>query len=1031
MTAAIPVLKVLHIEDNPVDAIYVKEILAEAGARWELRHVRRLAEGLRLLSEQAYDGLLLDLDLIDSRGLETLDTVRRIFPAIPIVVLSGFLDETFGFRSLEKGTQDYLVKGRIDGGMLIRSMRYAIERKRTENALQESEARLKSLFRDAAIGMAMVSMEGEFLQVNPALCEYLGFSEKELVGKTVRDVTYVEDWQLTARKMEGLKAGESIDRFEKRYRHRNGSLLWAETRAVMVRDGEGRPSHFVSQLVDITARKTAELALRRSEARFRTLTERSTDLILIVDSRGGVQYKSLNVEHVLGFPEKVGAGENVAELVHPDDRAELDLLFMEGVEQPGAIRKGEVRLRHRSGAWRTMEAVARNLVGDPAIHGVVLNLRDITERKEAEAALKESEARFRFLVQRAPEAILVHDVDEDCFIDANFNAERLFGCQAGELLRVGPRHFYVSEQPDKQPIEESMRDHVARALDGQEVVFDRRIRSADGRDLYCEVRLARLPARGRKLLRASFIDITARKKGEDALRESEERYRSLFESSRDGIAFTDLSGRILKANPAYSAMLGYTPVETTAMTYQSVTPGAWRARDMVIMRDEVLVRGYCDEYEKEYTRKDGSVFPVTVRAWLIRDTGGQPVGTWRIIRDITERKRLEAALRRRERELKTLADNVPDIIGRVDRELRHTFVNNAISRLTGQPLEAHLGKTCQELPMPPGFCEAWTRTLREVLASGVPGELEFTAGEKPAEASYSLRAVPEKGPDGRVESVVFIARDVTTLARAQDDYRRAKEAAERYAEELARSNRDLEEFARVVSHDLQEPLRMVTGFLQLVQTQSQDKLDTRTNEFIDFAVDGAGRMKTLITSLLDYSRSGGRPLAVETASLESFLETALANLDPRIRKTQAVITHDPLPEVTADPEQITQLLQNLLCNALKFIRGEPRIHVGAARRDGEWVVSVRDNGIGIEPKQRERIFEVFQKIHDREDYEGTGIGLAICKKIVQRHGGRIWVESEPGKGSVFYFSLPDAGPSREQGSEAGREERHAAAGRAG
>jgi PAS domain S-box-containing protein len=874
MITSLPILKVLHIEDNPVDAIYVKEILAEAGARWELQHVRRLADGLRLLSEKAFDGLLLDLDLIDSRGLETVDTVRRVFPSIPIVVLSGFQDETFGFRSLEKGSQDYLVKGQIDGAMLIRSMRYAIERKRTEAALQESEARLKSMFRDAAIGMAVVSLEGEFLQVNPAFCEFAGYAEKELTGKRVRDVLFAEDWEETESRMEKLRAGSPLEHFEKRYKHRAGGAVWSETRAVLVRDGEGKPSYVVTQMVDVTARKKAEEALRQSEARFRTLTERSADLVLIVSGRGEIQYKSLNVEHVLGFQPAAG-GENITELVHPEDRAELQLLLMEGVQQPGAIRKGEVRLRHRSGAWRVMDAVARNLLGDPSIRGVVLNLRDITERKEAEQALRESEARFRVLVQRAPEAILVHDVDTDRFVDANFNAERLFGCSAEELLRWGPKKFYVPEQPDGRPVEESMHDNMARALAGQEVVFERQIHSGDGRDVHCEVRLVRLPSSRQKLLRASFIDITARKKDEEAIRESEERYRRLFESSLDGIAYTDLSGRILSANPAYVAMLGYTPEETLAMTYQSMTPGPWRARDAAIMRDEVLARGFCNEYEKEYIRKDGTVFPVAVRAWLMRDARGRPAATWRIIRDISERKRMEEALK--------------------------------------------------------------------------------------------------KG-----------------------------------AGELARSNRDLEEFARIISHDLQEPLRMVTGFLQLLQMQNKEKLDGKSNEYIGFAVDGATRMKALITGLLDYSRAGGRELVLQPAELQGLLDTALANLEPRIRKSGAVITHDPMPERNVDAGQISQIFQNLLCNALKFTKEPPRIHVGAARRANEWTISVRDNGIGIDPKSQGRLFEVFQKLHDREEYEGTGIGLAICKKIVQRHGGRIWVESAPGRGSTFYFSLPDA-----------------------
>jgi light-regulated signal transduction histidine kinase (bacteriophytochrome) len=272
--------------------------------------------------------------------------------------------------------------------------------------------------------------------------------------------------------------------------------------------------------------------------------------------------------------------------------------------------------------------------------------------------------------------------------------------------------------------------------------------------------------------------------------------------------------------------------------------------------------------------------------------------------------------------------------------------------------------------------------------------------EFPVEISLS----PLQTEDGLL--ITSIIRDITERKRAQD-------ALARQAQELARSNAELEQFAYVASHDLQEPLRMVSSYTQLLAKRYRGKLDQDADDFIGFAVDGVTRMQQLINDLLAYSRVRTKGKEFELTDCRAVFQDALANLQAAIDESGGEVTRDDLPTVMADDWQLAQLFQNLIGNAIKF-RGEepPRVHVSVERGTDEWLFSVRDNGIGLEPEYAERIFLIFQRLHSRAEYPGTGIGLAICRRIVERHGGRIWVESKPRGGSVFYFTISDRGGQR-------------------
>ncbi|HUL57598.1 MAG TPA: ATP-binding protein [Usitatibacter sp.] len=272
-----------------------------------------------------------------------------------------------------------------------------------------------------------------------------------------------------------------------------------------------------------------------------------------------------------------------------------------------------------------------------------------------------------------------------------------------------------------------------------------------------------------------------------------------------------------------------------------------------------------------------------------------------------------------------------------------------------------------------------------------------------------------------LQITVSVGRQIGQLMARREAEARLREAHDELevkARELERSNEELQQFAYVASHDLQEPLRMVSSYTQLLVRRYGDRLDGDAKEFMDFIVDGAARMKQLIEDLLAYSRVGTRGRTLErTGSLEA-LDKALVNLRVTQEASGAVVTHDPMPEVVADPGQLTQLFQNLIGNAMKF-RGSdaPRIHVGAETREHVWVFTVRDNGIGLDTQYADRIFMMFQRLHSKSEYPGTGIGLAICKKIVERHGGRIWVDSRPGQGSTFGFTIARHDNDNAQGGE--------------
>jgi PAS domain S-box-containing protein len=412
------------------------------------------------------------------------------------------------------------------------------------------------------------------------------------------------------------------------------------------------------------------------------------------------------------------------------------------------------------------------------------------------------------------------------------------------------------------------------------------------------------------------------------------------------------------------------------------------------------VRETGQPHQWEHTCPDG--MHVQVFAFPYTGIDGSPV-ILGVGVDITKSKRTEARLK----EQAELLDLAHDAIVVADLDGRLLLWNHGAERTYGWRAEEAIGRNLHELlrtssATPLDQLEAivqeqgqWAGELRQYTRDGRAVTVQ---------SRWSLR---RKEPGGAV-AILEINRDISEQKRAEQERTRTREVLEQTVKDLERSNAELQQFAYVASHDLQEPLRMVAQFTQLLSERYGAALDNDAREFIAYAVDGATRMQTLIQDLLAYSRVGTRAGRFEWIDCNRVLATAVANLQASIRDNAAEIRHDELPTIRADRSQMAQLFQNLVGNAIKFRAGEsPKVHISATRDGSEWIFSVRDNGIGFEPQYAERIFVIFQRLHARDEYPGTGIGLAICKKIVERHGGRIWAESQPQQGTTFYFSIPE------------------------
>jgi len=652
------------------------------------------------------------------------------------------------------------------------------------------------------------------------------------------------------------------------------------------------------------------------------------------------------------------------------------------------------------------------------LSSVARTLAEIVERKKVELELVESEQKFREIFEHSNDAIFLHDLEGN-IIEANETACHRLGYTRQEIMEMNLADFV---SPD---FAKFMPERVEIILNQGQQIFESADVTRQGQVIPVEVNANIIKFGNKEVVLSIVRDITERKKAEEILRRMNEELEnrvqerteelndlneelsaeraqmlSIFDSINEIIYVSDPhTYEILFVNQYLKDILGIDPVGK--LCYRELqnrdTPCSF-CTNSIIMQNEG--EPYQWEYYNPYLEK---YFMITDR--IIKWQDGRDV-RFEIAIDITDRKRAEEEIIKKSEDYEMVFEGTQAAMFLVkvlpDGNFQFIRNNRAHQQGTGLMSEEFEGKTPHEV-LGEELGEEIARRYRYCVDSRESVAYEETLQLPRGEKTWFTTLTPIVNEEGKVTHLVGSGIDIT-------DRKQMEEALKKANEELERSNRELEQFAYVASHDLQEPLRMVSSYTQLLADKYEGMLDDKAQKYIDYAVDGALRMQRLITDLLHYSRVGTRGQPMEDTDAHSALGEAIRNLSNLIEEHRAIVTTDDLPTVNADASQLVQVFQNLISNAIKF-KGDdiPRVHVSAREEDEEWIFSVQDNGIGIDKQYQEKIFAIFQRLHSTRESSSSGIGLALCKRIVERHQGRIWFDSEPGKGTTFYFTIPKKG----------------------
>jgi PAS domain S-box-containing protein len=745
---------------------------------------------------------------------------------------------------------------------------------------------------------------------------------------------------------------------------------------------------------DQAARLLAEDSLRAGEERFRTLANNIPQLAWMADEKGYIFWYNDRWFDYTGTTLKDMAGWGWQKVHHPDHVKRV-VEKITKCFQTGEILEDTFPIRGRDGKYRLFLSRAVP-IRDPdrkVLRWFGTNT-DISESKE-------SGTKYLGLLEAAPDAMVVVNQAGEIVL-LNLRAEKEFGYKRDELIGQPVKNIIPNGFAERLIADgtRSAAEALAQQIGmGIELIGRRK----DGTEFPMELILSPLESAEGILVTAAIRDISVRRDAEKHLAQMEGRYRGLLEAAPDAMVVVDQCGAIVLLNVQAEKVFGYNRDELVGQKVKNIIPKGFAERliaDGTRSAAEALAQQIGMGIELIGRRKDGTEFPMELILSPLESAEGILVTA--AIRDISVRRDAEKHLAQMEGRYRGLLEAAPDAMVVVDQRGAIVLLNVQAEKQFGYHRDELVGLKVKSI-IPEGFAERLIadalRSTEDALAQQIGTGVELIARRKNGtEFPIELMLSPLESTEGIL--VTAAIRDITLRKQAEAHLLKKMD-------ELNRSNVELGQFAYIASHDLQEPLRMVASYTQLLSRRYKGKLDSDADDFIAFAVDGASRMQRLIQDLLAYSRVGTKGNELLNVSSEHALQQALVNLRGAIDDSGALVSHDPLPTVMADETQLTQLFQNLVGNGIKYQSlGIPKVHISAAKNGGEkWTFSVKDNGLGIDPQYFDRIFGMFQRLHKREEFAGTGIGLAICKKIVERHGGTISVESQPGNGSTFRFDL--------------------------
>ncbi|MFZ7138280.1 MAG: PAS domain S-box protein [archaeon] len=875
------------------------------------------------------------------------------------------------------------------------------EHKKTESRLKESLQRFQTIFEGATDGIIAINPKTmKFAFANPRMSEIIGYSSNELLKMSVTDLFRKEDLP--------FYVGQVQKHFENEIEVTRDIPILRKDKQIVYCTGSsrlmklGNQEYLVGFVKDVTEQKKIENELKQSEQRFRAIFEGATDGILAADAETlKFAFANPRMEEITGYPIDELLNLNVTDLDRKEALPVRIKQFTAQLEGKSIFtRNAHILRKDKTVVYCDVSSRFLN-IGDKQY--VVGFFRDVTERRHTEEEL----IRLSNAVRMSNESIVITDLDGKV-VDINEASLKLYGIHDKKEL-IGKSSLDIIKPEERKKafaiIKEAMKK---RSVSRREYT----ITLKDGTKTSIEMSTSVMKDKDGKPIGFVTInrDITERKKAEEKLRESEEKYREMINGMNDTALILDFDTNIIDVNQTAVDVLGYSREELLIMKVHqidsSLTPEAIQDLGKKMEKSELLV------FETVHTARGGRTFPVEISATRVTYQGKPAILS--IARDITERKKAEEALRNSEmaaRRLLEFQNKVIDTatvwVNLIDLKGNVVLWNRAAELVSGYSREEVVGtnKMWKLLYPNPDYRTNIFAIGKKILEEGKRMEdfysiIRCKDGTMKTISWYSTNILNEKGePEGSIS----IGIDVTEREKDQQEMKKAFAM-------LKQSNSDLESYTYVVSHDLKAPLRTIRSFGSFILEDYSDKLDDTGKDYLNRMINASSHLNTMIEDLLVLSRVGREFTEREKVDLNKLVNEIVTDFEATIKEQNAKIVVDKLPVLSAQKVWMRQLFMNVISNALKFNESKtPKIEVLYEETENDHLFKIQDNGIGIEEKYLERIFNLFERASTDKNYEGTGAGLAICKRIVMHLGGKIWVESTLGKGSTFFFTIPKKG----------------------